>query len=303
MPEVVFKPVVPTPVSKPNAARETREERMKAAIAGVTEMEKQEKAAPPAPGQPPAEAPKTEPPKTAEDRSFEKLAQEKAAVRKLGEKYKALEALERTLPPGALEAVAKAKAAGDPEAILTALGYSYADLAAKKVAAAPAEKKPEADEGPVAELRAEIAALKEDREREKAERIRADARGRIKGLIQGKFKHIEALGRESAIEDYLANYYRENGEPPGVTFEDSVELAARAVEKRLEGEAGVWKKLLTPDAVSSSVTSEAPAPAPGAPSKTLTNAGSTAPSGATKATSRDELFAQLLADQNVWGAE
>jgi hypothetical protein len=260
--------------------------------------------------------------KSVEDRSFERLAKEAAALRQRGEKYKNYETLETKLPPGSLDALAKAKLANDPEAALVALGWSYADIAERQLgkAAEPedgeAAKKPagggkERPELPpeVASALAAVEELKAERDARNAAASEAEARSKIKEGIKGKFPLVEALERDGKVADYLVDFWKKTGRGPGETFEESVELAAIAVEKDLAKEKEVWRKVFEGEKLDTSgksptVGGEAQDASAGAgsPGKTLTNEMS---SGGTKPTpkTRAEILKALENDPRAWSSD
>jgi hypothetical protein len=254
-----------------------------------------------APEAPPAaevakEAPK-EAAKRPEEKGFEKLMREKAALRPYQE-------VAKTLPVESLQALAKAKAAGDPMAALKALGFSYADVAEKAATTPPPSKAVEAEEESptVAALKAQVAELRQERQAEKSAKLRTEALEKAKEAIKGKHKMVEGMGAEDKVLAYIEAYWQQTQEMPGENFEESIEIAAAAVEKELEKEAEKWRKVLTPANPVPNVTDGASGKAPagtGTPGKTLTNSSASAPSrGVPEPQSRDELFKQILADPN-----
>jgi len=292
----------------PAAPAMSRSERISAAIKEAVALEPtQTEKAPAAPEK--AEAPKEAAPEAkpkAEDKSFEKLLREKAALRPFMEASKGLQVDE-------LKALAQAKAAKDPMAALKALGFKYEDVA-EKAAGLPPEKKPEApNENPdLAALKAEVAALKAERQQETTNKLRTEALGKAKEAVKGKFKHVEALEAEEKVLAYIESYWRQAGELPGDSFEDSIDIAAAAVEKELAKEAERWKKVLTPANPEPTVGAEGARNASAGQgttgttsARTLTNSSATAPArGVPTPKSRDELFKQILADPNSpWASQ
>jgi hypothetical protein len=154
----------------------------------------------------------------------------------------------------------------------------------------------------MAELRAEVAVLKQERQAEKSAKLRSEALSKAKDAIKGKHKLVETMEAEEKVLAYIETYWRQTNEMPGENFEESIEIAAAAVEKELTTEAEKWRKALTPATPEPSVTDGASGKAPagtGTTGKTLTNSSASAPSrGVPEPQSRDELFKQILADPN-----
>lgn len=294
-----------------------RSERVAAAIKDALAQDSAQKGgSEPAPAAAPVKAEAPAEKKSVEDRSFERLTKEAAALRQKGEKYKSYETLETKLPPGSLDALAKAKLANDPEAALVALGWTYADVAERQL-----EKKPPAPEGKepekgkaeippeVAEALAEVKELKAEREMAKAKAVEAEARGKIKDFVKDKFPLISGLERENLVADYLIDFYRKTGgQSPGETWEESMELAAIAVEKNLSAEKAKWEKILGQkvDSGGKSPTLDGEAQdasaGAGSPGKTLTNELS---SGGQKPTpkTRAEILKSLENDPRAWSSD
>jgi hypothetical protein len=252
-----------------------------------------------------AKPPVPEKPKSAEEKAFERLAKESAALRHEKERFKSLEGLSAKLPPGSLEALAKAKLSNDPEAALVALGWSYADIAERKLET-PAGDEPGAKPAPkgdptVSRLEQEVAELRKESAARRDQAAHTEALGKIGEFVKGKFALVEQLGESKKVADYLVDFWRKTGRAPGDTWEESMELAALAVEKDLEAEKARWEKILDKSAKSTTVDGEAPANASagaGAPGKTLTNSMSSGAKPTT--TSRAEILNGLMNDPRAW---
>lgn len=303
-----------------------RNEVVSAAIADALKQEDAQKGAAPAGAagaQVPAKAEEkpAEPKKSVEDKSFERLTKLSAEVRAKGEKYKHLEQLETKLPPGALAALVKARLANDTPGVLAALGLTYADVVEQQLEEKPAAKKPAAtgEEPEEKELDPRVAAalkeveeLKAERDATKAAAAEKEARDSIATILKGKFGRIEATGRIGAVGDYLRDFYnRTGGMAPGETWEESVELAAIAVDKNLESEEAAWRKYfaekdgkkLDKPGETPTVGGEAKSDASagvGVPGKTLTN-DMTVTSGSKMDSTLADILKKLENDPRAWG--
>lgn len=246
----------------------------------------------------PPEAPKAPEPPKGEDapsdplkRSFEKLAKRSEEVRQKEERLKVYEALEKAVPPHQVQALARALASGDPMALVTAAGFTYADVAKRvindempaKPAAAPEPEKPQGVLPPeiqqeIAQMRAYIAQKQQE---ELSQRI-------VKALPSDKLKFLAVRPegeRAARVNAYIAQFYQQTGSLPGETFEESVAIAAEAVEAHLAKEAEFYRQVLTPGQSSAPVTPAAHGETPKTGSetapvpKTLTNLRTSAPAG------------------------
>lgn len=266
-------------------------------------------AAPPppaAPASPPAAEPETaEKPAAAApeeklgagtpfEKGFEQLTKRTHALRLREEAVKPLEALGKAVNPMQAQALARALVSGDPMAAMTALGFSYADIAAR-VAGAPAkteekpeEKKPEAaarEEDP------ELVAIKAHYRAQAAAQQEAAILDGIKSTIMGaadKFKTVAGLEDFKGVQRVIDEMWVGSHPDPrfrSLPSENAVEniaIAAEEYERRLSsGEVQLtkkqWEKLqsLTAPPSSGSTPAEATRERPGtaqvSAAKTLTN--------------------------------
>jgi len=276
------------------------------------EPEKKVEAAPAEPEKKPEPVPEGVPDRIKQ--SFEKLAVERSAFRKEQEAVKPYTEALKVLNPTQAQALSKALSAKDPLAALTALGYSYADVASRVVdMGAPAPKKGEAPkEAPaqdpeVAELKKELAEVKAWR----AEQQKQQVLTRITDAVKDK-PLITKLGEQNLVLDYLTDFHARTGRTPGDTFEESVAVAAEAVEQHLAAQAKRFaglapaqevSKELTPPAPSGSVQGGASAvPAgQGTSGKTITNADVAPRTVSNTPKSREDLLKDLATDPN-WPA-
>lgn len=276
---------------------------------------------------PPAEA-KTEAPKVEEKlevkapsdtikASFERLAQEKAAFRKEMEEAKPYLAGLKTFAPGQVTAMQRAIANKNVMEFLNAGGFTYADVAHGVLDNTPGAKPRETDKTETVpkesgnpeldEIRNELRELKAEREA----RARNEALGKIKELTASR-KLIKELGEEETVVKYIEDFYRRTGELPGKSFEETVEIAAQAVESHLEAQAAKWRAALGVSAQANETSknlTEAPKPAVVQQSasealagqanagKTLTNAVAASPRSDVPK-SREERLKELLSDPN-----
>lgn len=297
---------------------QTREQALSAALA---ELEKKPET-PPAPVEqvkPPEPPKEPEAPKPAETQAkteekkdsvevptnikaaFDKLAQEKSAFRKEMDEAKPYLAGLKALSPVEVAALAKAKASGDPLAVLSAFGFSYTDVANRMVNLStqkPKETEAKHEIAPeIEELRKELSELKAFRAQQEQERMLSQISAQVKGR-----RHIEALGEHKMVLGYLLDHIQRTGSPPGSTFEESVAIAADAVEQDLAAQAKRFAALSNPltndppPVMKSEGTSVAPT-GQGSSGKTVTNEMAQSRTEPTKK-SREDILQGLLADPN-----
>lgn len=250
---------------------------------------------------PPAEAPKAEAkPAVASEKAVSetkdeapqllKIAQERAAFRKEVEAVKPYMEAFKVFSPQEAQRLAQARSQNNPVAALTALGFTHSQYTQALLGQTPekSEEAPKAeakeDTSDIAQLRAELQALKAERENEKTMSARQQALGQMKSLLSSdaKFKHVNGLENYEAVERVLIDYHSQHGTLPGATFEESIKLAAEVVEAQLAKEAEKWSKVLTVSQTSAPLSGQkAPESKPStgtvAP-RTLTNAAVSAPS-------------------------
>lgn len=267
------------------------------------------KAEPPATSGKTAEPAKT--PERAEDKAFAKLMQEKAALRQQGDQLRPWMEAAKAMDPNSLAALARAKAAGDPMAALAAMGFNYTDLAKRVAGMKEAPKEDDEEPGEsgepeyVRKLKEEVAGLKQEVTARKTAEMKVEMLGKMKTLITAdKFKFVTGHGDFDAVLRYLEDFHSKTGSLPGESFEESVELAATAVEKHLEAQAEKWRKVLTPSPAPTTVLSEATSDSVSVgqahTGRTLTNAATTSPkSVAPEPKSREEKLKALIADPTV----
>jgi hypothetical protein len=194
-----------------------------------------------------------------------------------------------------------------PRAFNADVANRMLDIGGRQKAAAPA--KAEDDEAPqpsddVAALRKEVEELKRERAAEQATKAKREVLEKIKETVAktDTYRHVKGLGEEDAVLQYLEEFHRRTGELPAETFDESIALAAAAVEKKLEADAAKWGGFLTPGVKAATLPTEgsreSPSAGTGTTGSTLTNV--TNPSGVVpKPVSREEKLKSLLADPNV----
>lgn len=270
----------------------------------IAELESEAPAAAPAeapkpegaPAEPPkAEAKPAEPAKKEEPAKpetfaaqFQRLATEKAQIQK--EKQAVLE--ERK----AYAAVTEAMRKGDKLALIQALGYDPKEFVSDLRVSAPEAESPKAGKQPlpeVEELRAEIAELKQAR----VEQMRSSTLESLRSTVrksEAEFPLVTRLGEEETVLRELERYYQQNQSLPADTFEESVALAAKLVEERLQAQAKRWQSALTPAQASANVGTQAPGEASRpSVSGTLTNSLSSPAGTAPKPKTKEELIEEL----------
>lgn len=231
-----------------------------------------------------AEAPKEEAPKEEAKppeanplaMSFEKLAKEKAELRKVAEQVKPYQELLKGFDPNTLQAIARAKASGDPVSALAALGFTHNDYVQSVVgkdgkASKEPERKPVEKDPEIQSLKSELEQVKQWR----AQKVREEMSQSVKSIVTSdKYRHIAGLEAHDAVVNFLNDYYARTGEAPGETWSDSVKIAADEVEKYLAQEANRWRKVVltdTPKPATQSVGTEKPTAEAVKPAKSLNN--------------------------------
>lgn len=226
--------------------------------------------------------------KTEEVPQLLKIAQERSALRKEVESVKPyMEAL-KVFSPQEAQRLAQARAQGNPVAALAALGFTHEQYTNALLGSAPppaADKteKPAVENPELATLRAELQALKAERENEKTQTARQQAMSQMKTILSAdtKFKHLNGLENYDAVERVLIDFHSQHGTLPGSTFEESVKMAAEVVEAGLAKEAEKWSKVLTVSPTSAPLSAQkAPESPPSTGTvqhRTLTNSNTTAP--------------------------
>lgn len=259
---------------------------------------------------PPADAPKGEEPFA---KSFEKLAAEKAAFRKEMESAKPYIEAMKALPPTALQAMARSVAQNDPMALLSAAGFTYADVAKRMAGAAPdpkvtENKTPDANSALPAEIKTEIEQLREFRKQFQAQQEmqqRQAILGKVKETLKAEaFPHLVGLEQFDAVLSVINDYHARTGELPGNTPEESFLAAAQVVEKNLKDQAEKWKKVLTTNSAATTVVpvgAKSDAPPPDESGKTLTNRATAPITAASVPTSLDAAtLRKSLVDDPNW---
>lgn len=237
------------------------------------------------------------------EKGFEQLTKRTHALRLREEAIKPIESLAKAVNPVQAQALAKALASGDPMAAMTALGFSYADIAARVAGAPtkPAEKPAEPEQKTQQNEDPEIAELKAWRRAQVAREQQAIILDGIKGVVTGageKFKTLSALEDFGGVQKVLDEMWAQgNNSFPSDNALENITIAAEEYERRLvSGEVALtkkqWEKLqgLTKPAASGSTPVEATRERPGnaqvSAAKTLTN--KTAASPASVATRPSE---------------
>lgn len=168
--------------------------------------------------------------------SFEKLAREKKELRAREEKLKAAE--------GRLskyETVERLAAAGDGLGVLAALGVKYSGFVKQQLEkGAPDDEDdapPPADDQ-LAGIRAELQQLREESRQRKLKEGDQVLRGAVNDFVKTaaeKFPNIAGdpdLAKD--VVEEMIRFTKETGAPPGDTLEESIQMAAEAVEEREE---------------------------------------------------------------------
>ncbi len=206
-------------------------------------------------------------------KSFEDLAREKAAFRAEKEK----------LATGRATTLEAAAAKRDAIALLEAAGIPWKE-AAEQILSSPGEKprkeEPDARDTRLAALEQELASRREQEGREKvlsklSARVAADP---------VKFKYVSGLKAEREAIGFLEQYYKDTGEMPGASPEESMEIALEAIETHHAKMAKIYAPLTGASGAATVPASKTAVPAVGAVSqqapKTLTNRTGAGPSSA-----------------------
>jgi len=169
--------------------------------------------------------------------SFEKLAREKKELRAREEKLKAAEGR-----MSKLETVERLAAANDGLGVLAALGVKYRGCVKQHLekGAAPDDEDdatpPPADG--LEEIRAELQQLREESRQRKLKEGDQVLRGAVNDFVKTaaeKFPNIAGdpdLAKD--VVEEMIRFTKETGAPPGDTLEESIQMAAEAVEEREE---------------------------------------------------------------------
>ncbi len=226
-------------------------------------------AAPEVKADPPAEKPSSR-----VEKGYEDLAREKAALRKEKEAIQQ-EAAE-------LKAYREAARGGDALALLAAAKIPWRRAAEQVLATNEAPAQKAASKAEPDERDRRLAALEQEIASTKAQAARQNLMGQLKELTKDKrFAHVSHMEAEGQVISYIEKYFNETGELPGSNLQETMEIAAEAVETQLAKEAARWEGVLTklrPGAVVP--VSKSVVPAVGAVSqqaKTLTNSAGSGP--------------------------
>lgn len=247
-------------------------------------------------------APPPAPAKTEDLPALVRIAREKDALRKEREQVEPHLGLLKQFSPVEAQRLAAARAAGDPVAALRAMGFDH-----ETYTKALLNMKDEPKEAPKTEgnseldnIRQELAALKAEREVEKVNAGRTQVLSKMREVLQAspKFEHINKLEEYESVNQILVNHYKEYGSLPGDTIEESFTLAAEVREAQLRKEAERWSKVLTGFKEGASTSPqkapESPPSTGTVPTRTLTNANTSAPAAVrTVPKSRAELLAAI----------
>ncbi len=240
--------------------------------------------------------------------SFERLAREKSELRKSEESLKAREA-----KVARLEMLERLAANGDTIGALSVLGLKHSDHIQQVLDKGEAldEPAPVTKGGDAYEKR--IAALEARLADESNKRNHEQMQGKISDFVKGaadKFPNIAADHSLSGdVVKYMLDFTMQTGKPPGETLEESIQMAAEAVEAREEAAMArlLKRRGLTAVKASDSLPVAEPKSAvdPAASelarkSRTLTNSHASAPRavGSTPAVTVEELRAQALKQLN-----
>jgi len=251
------------------------------------------------------------------DKSFAKLANATASLRKEQEALKPYAEVAKVFRPEQMQALARAMAAKDPLSVLAAVGLSYTDVAKAVVGQGDKKAEPANKEAPreepnepahVAELRAEIRELQQERFVRAQEQVTSTIAGFIKESAD-KYPHLSLIDDgASKVRRVLEDYYQRTGGQPGETPTESFEIAAAEVEAREAKEAVRWEKVLSGlrakrDGAKSvdSSASESPTSRESSGQKTLTNKMAAPAAISHEPEDREELYATLVNDKSLWG--
>lgn len=168
--------------------------------------------------------------------SFEKLAREKKDLRVREERLKVAEGR-----LGKLDTIEKLAAAGDAIGVVAALGLKYSTLVQQKIEKGDADEEPEAPapvSNDVAELRQQIEELREEARQRKVKEGNNVLGGAVRDFVKGaadRFPNIAAdEDLHAAVVEEMIRFTKETGAPPGETLQESIQMAAEAVEEREE---------------------------------------------------------------------
>lgn len=251
-------------------------------------------------------------PAPAATKDWDKLIEEKAALRRQQEALKSNPqlALHGSIDAGSAQALLKAKQAGDPMGVLTALGFTYNDVVKRILETeAATTKKQEQPEPQKTETRRE-SVLPPELESEInqmrnyiAQQQRRELLTRVKETLPAdKFKLIAGHEDYEGVIQLVNEFHAETGTLPGNTFEESVIAAAEALERKLSVKAEKWRKVLTPAQTAAIVQSEAQREPQSSgevtsqAAKTLTNSVAAPAPTKPEPKNRDEVISDLLKD-------
>lgn len=254
--------------------------------------------------------------------SFEKLTSERAALRKEREAFMAEKQalLEQAKESGKFAKFAEAKS---PMELLRAAGFTWRD-AVQEVSGIrpegddesdPVNRAPKRSRKEEPEKKLTLADIDPDAARDLAEfRKQREEASRAKGreMVNNrlkeftnknsdKFKFVQKLGEFDAALDFIESYYAEHKQLPGVTPEETMEVALSHVESNLRKQAERFRGL-TADQESAVVDSEEsavdePARDDGSVGKTLSNfSGGRSTSNSKQPSTPEEYRAAALAE-------
>jgi hypothetical protein len=254
------------------------------------------------------------------DKRFGDLAKQSAEVRKQREELKPVVALSRALSPVQASALEKALAAGNPMAAMTAMGFSYADVAASVAGGGtnppvPPKKGEPPEEPEATSADPELEEIKRERREMRQQAQRSGIVQSIKtqlAPLAAKFKHINALENFDGVMGILDEFFEQAGSLPSQHAVENIRIAAEELERRyVDGELPLtrkqWEKIqgLTTQPSSASTQPEAtrtrPGTAPGQRgSRTLTNnAGAPPTAPAANPTDPSKVISDLASDPNM----
>lgn len=176
---------------------------------------------------------KEEPPK----KDWEKIAKEKAAAR--------VKAAEEAEAPKMKALLAAAKA-GDAMSLLAAAGIPWSAAAQQVIDGGKVEaKKQEQQSEPESDIQKELREIKAELNARKYTEAKGKLMDKIKEAATASAPFVAGLEAEEEVFEFLDRYYRETGEQPGETLEESIEIACEAVEQKLRKKGEKWKNVLT----------------------------------------------------------
>jgi hypothetical protein len=249
-------------------------------------------------------------------KSFTKFTTEKEQFRKQTEAWKPYAEMSKHLTVDALSAAVKAKQAGDPMAILAAFGFSHTDYVRQTAAAAagkpaPAkdasEKEEPQENSELAQLKAELAELRNERMQEKVQSQRTQVLTAMKDELARqveKFPLINDMEAQGDVLRFIEQHVQRTGSPPGESFEETVAMAATEVESRLTQAKEKWSKVLTKQKTPVRVQGEAEEPLQAGSEevvgKTLTNRMSATVAARPVSSDRASRIAEIAQDNSLW---